>query len=354
MAHFLNNIDAYNEIEVRLGGTDAHLNDLDAVNLIAILEGAAGGHLNTLDALNAIDVVSGGAGGHLNTLDALNSIAVQNGGVGGHENDLDALNEWADLGVLDEVTGAVAAYSLRRLTVSFLGSALRVRRSGDDAEQDIGFDGRGDLDTAALELFCAATDGFVTTWYDQSGNENDATQSTASDQPQIVSAGTTIISGGNSRPAMNYSGVTDFLAMTTRLNLAAFTIFVAVQVDSDSYILNDSVVNIQIRALQEDGDISTFDGTNNPKSDDFSPNLSSLAICVYHSNGSTLSFFQSNTARGSDTYGAVDQIMNQIGQFSTGGTENLDGKLGSLIIYDSALSTANREAVGTDLDTYWV
>jgi hypothetical protein len=38
-------------------------------------------------------------------------------------------------------------------------------------------------------------DGFVETWYDQSGNGNDATQSVAASQPKIVSAGV-LVSGG--------------------------------------------------------------------------------------------------------------------------------------------------------------
>jgi hypothetical protein len=38
-------------------------------------------------------------------------------------------------------------------------------------------------------------DGFVETWYDQSGNGNDATQSVAASQPKIVNAGV-LVSGG--------------------------------------------------------------------------------------------------------------------------------------------------------------
>jgi hypothetical protein len=60
-------------------------------------------------------------------------------------------------------------------------------------------------------------DGFVTKWYDQSGNENDATQSTDNDQPQIVDAGSTILENG--KPAIQFDGVDDYLA-----KIATFTI----------------------------------------------------------------------------------------------------------------------------------
>lgn len=47
---------------------------------------------------------------------------------------------------------ASAAYSLRKLSSSYGGFAIRVRRDSDNAEQDIGFDGN-ELDTVALNDF---------------------------------------------------------------------------------------------------------------------------------------------------------------------------------------------------------
>jgi hypothetical protein len=41
--------------------------------------------------------------------------------------------------LLDTYSGAAAAYSLRLLDSSYVGSAIRVRRSSDNTEQDIGF-----------------------------------------------------------------------------------------------------------------------------------------------------------------------------------------------------------------------
>jgi hypothetical protein len=55
--------------------------------------------------------------------------------------------------VLDDNSGAVSAYSLRKVLTAYTGSAIKVRRSSDDALQDIGFDSNGDLDTTALLSF---------------------------------------------------------------------------------------------------------------------------------------------------------------------------------------------------------
>ena len=94
--------------------------------------------------------------------------------------------------LLDTYTDAAVAYSLRKLRTAYSGSAIRVRRSSDNAEQDIAFSGN-DLDTASLLTFCGAGNGFVTTWYDQSTNANNSTQSTATNQAQIVASGALIL-----------------------------------------------------------------------------------------------------------------------------------------------------------------
>jgi hypothetical protein len=93
--------------------------------------------------------------------------------------------------LLDTYTNAAVAYSLRQLRTAYTGAAIRVRRSSDNAEQNINFVS-GDLDTASLLTFCGAGNGFITTWYDQSGNANNATQATATNQAQIVSSGAII------------------------------------------------------------------------------------------------------------------------------------------------------------------
>jgi hypothetical protein len=94
-------------------------------------------------------------------------------------------------GLLDTYPGAAVAYSLRLLQSDYSGNAIKVRRASDNAEQDIGFV-NNELDTASLETFCSGTDGFVTTWYDQSANGNNAIQASAANQPQIVSSGTSL------------------------------------------------------------------------------------------------------------------------------------------------------------------
>jgi hypothetical protein len=58
-------------------------------------------------------------------------------------------------------------------------------------------------------------DGFVETWYDQSGNGKDATQATAGSQPKIVNAGALLIQGGKAN--IDFSN-------STFLSVSSFTI----------------------------------------------------------------------------------------------------------------------------------
>jgi len=113
--------------------------------------------------------------------------------------------------LLDMHGSSAAAYSLRKLSSAYAGSAIRVRRSSDNTEQNIGFDSDGNLDTYALSTFVGTGNGFVTTWYDQSGNDRNATQATAANQPSIVSSG--IVINLNNKSSIYFNGST-FMSTT--------------------------------------------------------------------------------------------------------------------------------------------
>lgn len=105
--------------------------------------------------------------------------------------------------LLDTYNNADVACGLVKLDKDYAGSCIRVRRSSDDAEQDIGFSGDS-LDTSALTSFVGANTGYVTKWYDQSGNGNDLAESGKSLQPIIVTSGTIETDGG--LPAIKQTG----------------------------------------------------------------------------------------------------------------------------------------------------
>jgi hypothetical protein len=76
-------------------------------------------------------------------------------------------------------------------------------------------------------------DGFVETWYDQSGNGKDATQSVAASQPKIVDAGV-LVSGNTGEPAFTGDGVDDILSLSSSINFGTGEFFVSTVVDVDN------------------------------------------------------------------------------------------------------------------------
>jgi len=93
--------------------------------------------------------------------------------------------------VLQIAPGATAAYSLRSLTGGD-PEVVNVRRSSDNQEEK--FTASGISSGALVDFVGSGNDGFVETWYDQSGNNN-FVQSSSGSQPKIVSSGS-LIAGG--------------------------------------------------------------------------------------------------------------------------------------------------------------
>ena len=107
--------------------------------------------------------------------------------------------------LLNQYPGAAAAYSLRLLNSAYTGNCIEVRKASDNTTSNIGFVG-GVLDTAALKTFCASTNCFVRTWYDQSGNGRNAVQTaTTTRQPTIVTGGV-VNRGINNLPTVFFDG----------------------------------------------------------------------------------------------------------------------------------------------------
>ena len=119
-------------------------------------------------------------------------------------------------GLLNDYPDAAAAYSVRRLSSTYTGSLIEVRRtvSATTVTADVAYDSNNELSLDSLitvtggsssatnlgEFVAAAgyldpdslgsgADSFVRTWYDQSGNAVDFTQTSTSAQLPIITAG---------------------------------------------------------------------------------------------------------------------------------------------------------------------
>ena len=93
----------------------------------------------------------------------------------------------------------------------------------------------GDIDVNALLTHVGSGSGFVTIWYDQSGNGRNATQTTAGSQPRIVNAG--VLDIANGKPAVRFNGSNTFFSGVS-LPLSQLTL---------SSVLNDVTQALDIR-----------------------------------------------------------------------------------------------------------
>ena len=135
---------------------------------------------------------------------------------------------------ISSIAAPTAAYSLRSITGGD-PKALRVRRSSDNSEQDFTV---SEIHSGALVSFVGSgNDGFVDTWYDQSGNSNDLTQDAAAKQPTIVTSGT--LNTRNGEPVVKFiqANLTHLLGPSTVFPTGtdiALTVFNALHVDASS------------------------------------------------------------------------------------------------------------------------
>ena len=252
--------------------------------------------------------------------------------------------------LLDTYTGAAACYSLRLMRTAYTGSAIRVRRSSDNAEQDIGFNVFGELDTVSLLAFAGAGDAFVKTWYDQSGNSNDATQTNTANQPKIVSSGAVEVENG--KPAVKFDGTNDRLTPTSTLSSPSeFSAFV---IATPSATLSgyrglyapDSGASSFMVLANLTGTWGTYGSSNEPANSSLAVNSTAL-LSMLSSDGNSGDFYKDGSADGAfnDTSGQPSHIGGATGQHFT-------GTISEIIAYPSDESS-NRANIETNINTFY-
>lgn len=271
-------------------------------------------------------------------------------------------------GPLDRVPNAVAAYGLRRLRFGYTGPAIRVRRSSDNTEADIGFDGAGDLNTAALLAHVGAGNGFVTAWYDQSGNGRNATQATAANQPSIVTAG--VVNTANGRSALQFNGSSQSLSLATQITTTDVSINGIAVTGKTSrstifYARNNSVPDA-INALEFNYNASSragFFSRNTGDDHTASVYTAGTVVCMTGvSQGVDTTFF-SNGVSGTEVTNAKTQQTSK-SYFVTIGAANSgtsadgavvfhSGSISEIMLFTSALFATDRQTLERNQGNYY-
>jgi len=285
------------------------------------------------------------------------------------------------LPLLDRIPGGLAAYSLRKLRAGYTDGAIRVRRSSDSTEQDIGFDAAGNLDTSSLLAFTGAGDGFITTWYDQTGGGATFAQATTANQPRIVASG--VVDVINGKPTALFDGINDsltgnatcnaLLKNKTGMSLLAANNFLSFLV-SNRCIISFSLpaaassIRLSVTALVDVG--STANRGFNARALD-TDGLSSRNTASKYDGSFALNCYTIDytTAAGvnrrngvvidSGTFGSMtagstsntDSLASNIGSFNGGQFPNMN--LGDLILFSRVLSAAEMSLAESNMAAYY-
>ena len=213
-----------------------------------------------------------------------------------------------------------------------------VRRSSDNSEQDLTV---SEIHSGALVSFVGSgNDGFVDTWYDQSGNSNDLTQDADSKQPTIVTSGT--LNTRNNEPIVKFiqansthlTGASSILPTGTDI---AMTVFNALHVDQSS--------GNRIGVFGHNG------GGNNPGTSKYLTGSASSRRTILKTKDAsdTVVSLQSNSVSSND----ADAIITYLSSMSDGvGTHkvfNLGAQVGSTLtgsITDQSYESGNTTILG--------
>jgi len=210
-------------------------------------------------------------------------------------------------------------------------------------------------------------DGFVETWYDQSGNGNDAEQTTAASQPQIVSGGALVVDSAG-LPEIDFDGSNDCLTSSSYsrsgedLPLTMISVF-----DQDvagiDYVFslsksdNNAFDRILLRTnLFEYGRRDTAD--TRVAADGSDPDVNTKYVFTAINAGTTSSGF----VNGSSIFSGVNtnvgtQALDQIDIGANNGdgqskANPFDGKIQEIIICETDQSS-NRTALETNINSHY-
>ena len=258
-------------------------------------------------------------------------------------------------GLLDDYPSAEAAYSLRALNSAYTGAAIKVRRSSDNSEQDINLLYDGSLNTDSLLDFVGSGSGYVTTWYDQSGNGINANQSSASKQPIIASSG--VISTLNGKPAMQF--ISSFV-MDLNLTQYPFTSGGSATEKSIFAVAeNNATANQNLYNIADTRDIYaiTYNRSANNTYAFLGANYGTIGGNITGQNIiSSLAISPSSKTFNNTVEGVSSNLVranfNDISIGSRGGSYPMDGNIQEMIMYESDQSS-NRGNIETNINDYY-
>ena len=251
----------------------------------------------------------------------------------------------------------VAMYSLRKLRSTYTGNAVRVRRSSDNAEQDIGFTTDGDFNGAAFTTFVGGGTGYAVTWYDQTGHGHHATQSTASLQFVIqlnvingraaVGRPGALVNNSLMEVASPFSSNSHWASFQVVRNTATTAkgyLHGQLAIDSKSYLLTDFSIN----TFKTSANAGESGYTNNA----FSNTVRNMLLTEYYTSGTTAAAYENATLMGNASVSISKRVGWLFHAYAVaGGMNNI--MAGEFIFFNTVLPQIDRVQIGAEIGSYY-
>jgi hypothetical protein len=199
-------------------------------------------------------------------------------------------------------------------------------------------------------------DGFASNWYGQTPNTNDATQSNASQQPQIVNAGSVIQENG--RPAIEFDNSSDTELEANPISYSNLTAYAVTKV-TNVPTSNAHVISEKLGFLLK----SAQNSTNYPR---FQPYDSGYVTAEYQVNAlntqnlvfgvvdTDAKIFVNNNAGTTDTFGSFNNPGNTL---TIGDTRQADdaghnGTIQEAVVFDNNLIN-EKDKIETNINNFY-
>jgi hypothetical protein len=219
-------------------------------------------------------------------------------------------------------------------------------------------DGQADELNAFDDLLNLTTqnDGYVVTWYDQFGS-NDATNSTAAEQPKIWDSTTGLLTEGG-RPAIEFDGVDDSLATPdyiVELSQNNATVLSVTKADDSAYILVEADVASPYSSnfILGDSDGGSILWVNTTEFGAQPPTTQALLGFTY--NGTNFQAYLNGSTSGSAGTALVNtEVLNKtvIGSRAEQSNNFYTGLIQEIITYKSD-QTSNLTAIQNNINDYY-
>jgi hypothetical protein len=197
---------------------------------------------------------------------------------------------------------------------------------------------------AGIPAYDNTVNGFVETWYDQSGNGNDATQSVAGSQPKIVDGGS-LVTGG-----LDFDGTNDHLERATVLtNIQRASIYTVQtrELTSSGYITQASVAPNRVHVQGANV------GIGDPQSSTgFTMANDAVSMLSIDAVSGSWAIFLNGASQGTSTTDETSAGGTMGIGATSSGANPFNGKIAEFIIYDSSQS-ASRVAIETNINDHY-